>query len=58
MQRMLINGVVLHHDNTQPYMAAVTVETIQKLKSQVPHPAYTVQISPHLITIFSDCSNI
>jgi hypothetical protein len=28
---VLANGVVLHHDNTQPHMAAVTIEMIQKL---------------------------
>jgi hypothetical protein len=26
---MLTDGVVLHHDNTQPHMAVVTIEMIQ-----------------------------
>jgi len=45
---MPTNGAVLHHDNSLSQTAEATVETIQN----------TVQILPHLITIFFDCSQI
>jgi hypothetical protein len=39
---ILTDGIVLHHDNTQPHMAAVTIETNQKLKLKpLSHPAYS-----------------
>jgi len=49
---MLTSEVVLHHDNSWPQMAAATTETIQKLKSKLLPTQHTVQILPHLITIF------
>jgi hypothetical protein len=49
---ILTNGVVLHHENARIHMAAVTSETIQKLKFELlPHPAY-ILLAPSDYQIF------
>jgi DNA-binding transcriptional regulator/RsmH inhibitor MraZ len=55
---VLANGVVLHLDNAQPHAEAVTIGTIQKLKSELlHHPVYSPDLT-HLITIFLDHSKM
>ena len=42
-----MKGIVLLHDNTCPYTAAHTVETLQKLKFEVlAHPPYSPNLAP------------
>jgi len=55
---MLTNGILLYHDNARPHTAAATAQTIRKLKFEFSPTQRTVQISPHLITVFSDWSKI
>jgi hypothetical protein len=55
---MPTDGVVLYHDNTQPHMAAVPVETIRKLKFELlPYHAQS-RSRLHLVAIFSDSSKM
>lgn len=43
----LSEGVVLLHDNARPHTAALTVETLQKLKFEVlAHPPYSPDLAP------------
>jgi histone-lysine N-methyltransferase SETMAR len=56
---MLTKGVVLHHDNTQIHMAALTVEMIQKLKFELlPHPAFSPDLGPSDYHIFGPLRDV
>jgi histone-lysine N-methyltransferase SETMAR len=45
--RLLSKGILLLHDNAQPYTAATTVTTLQKLKSEtINHPPYSPDLAP------------
>jgi histone-lysine N-methyltransferase SETMAR len=47
------NGVVLHHDNAELHVEAITIEMIQKLKFKLlPHPAYSPDLAPSDNPIF------
>jgi hypothetical protein len=51
-KEMLTNGV-LQHNNAQPHTAAVSVETIKKLKFELlPHPIYSPDPGPSDHNIF------
>jgi hypothetical protein len=51
---MLTDGATLLHDISRPQTVAATVETIRTLKFELLPTQHTVQILPHLTTIFSD----
>jgi hypothetical protein len=56
---MLTKGVILHHDNSQPHMAAVTTETIQKLKFELLlPPGNSPDLSPSNYHIFRPLKDV
>jgi hypothetical protein len=50
---VLTNRIVVQHEYVKPHIAAVTTETIQKLKFELlPHPAYSPHLAPSHYGIF------